>query len=253
MSGWYKRDSQAALDGMRSLTLEERGAYTTILDLIYLRDGSVPDDPMFISGWLGVFPKTWNRIRKVLIDAGKLVPDSGVLTNRRATKEVLLRKARTVENKTNGRLGGIASSKINDIAEASARQTKTENQEEEKIVNLDRATRSSDTEQNQGFTNSDGTVSFTSAELIRIGIDLPHLVDPLGQITHLAESTWMDRLIPQNRKRAIVAKLRKDNSKLAAKVPRQTSEQKQISQFDRDDEYQARQKSLAVRRRLLGT
>ena len=34
---WYKRDPDAALSGMFELTLEERGAYNTILDLIYSR------------------------------------------------------------------------------------------------------------------------------------------------------------------------------------------------------------------------
>ena len=37
---WYKRDPNAALTGMASLTLEERGAYNTILDLIYAHDGA---------------------------------------------------------------------------------------------------------------------------------------------------------------------------------------------------------------------
>ena len=134
MTGWYKRDPRAALDGMRTLTLEERGAYNTILDLIYLRDGSVPDDPLFLAGWLGVFPKTWIRLRTALIEAGKLVAEGGILTNSRATKEVLLRKARSVENKTNGRLGGVASRKHNDIAEANGRQTKTQNEKERESV-----------------------------------------------------------------------------------------------------------------------
>jgi len=38
---WYKRDPNAALTGMAGLTLEERGAYNTILDLIYANDGAV--------------------------------------------------------------------------------------------------------------------------------------------------------------------------------------------------------------------
>jgi len=35
---WYKRDPNAALEGMAVLTLEERGAYNTVLDLIYTHD-----------------------------------------------------------------------------------------------------------------------------------------------------------------------------------------------------------------------
>jgi hypothetical protein len=36
---WYKRDPNAALTGMASLKLEERGAYNTILHLIYATTG----------------------------------------------------------------------------------------------------------------------------------------------------------------------------------------------------------------------
>ena len=33
---WYKRDIRAAIAGMTHLTLEERGAYNTIIDHQYL-------------------------------------------------------------------------------------------------------------------------------------------------------------------------------------------------------------------------
>ena len=45
---WYARDPRAALTGMMELTLEERGAYNTILDLIYCHDGEVVDDEIFL-------------------------------------------------------------------------------------------------------------------------------------------------------------------------------------------------------------
>ena len=34
---WYKRDPAAALEGMLGLTIEERGAYNALIDLIYAR------------------------------------------------------------------------------------------------------------------------------------------------------------------------------------------------------------------------
>jgi len=61
---WYKRDPRAALAGMMGLSLEERGAYNTILDLIYCHDGALVDDPRLISGWLGVDPRVWRRLRE---------------------------------------------------------------------------------------------------------------------------------------------------------------------------------------------
>ena len=61
---WYKRDPKAALHGMIGLTLEEKGAYNVILDLIYINDGRLLDEPKvnLIYGLNGD-PRTWRRIR----------------------------------------------------------------------------------------------------------------------------------------------------------------------------------------------
>lgn len=85
---WYKRDPNAALAGMMELTLEERGAYNTVLDLIYSHDGSVDDDERFIAGWLRCDVRVWRRIRAKLIDLGKLYVDGPSLRNDRADVEV---------------------------------------------------------------------------------------------------------------------------------------------------------------------
>ena len=118
-------------------------------------------------------------------------------------------------------------------------------EDKQKIVVLNCASRS-----DQGYVNSDGTVDFTATEIERVGIDFPLLVDPLGQITHLAESKWMDRIVPQNRKRAILAKLRKDNSKLAAKTPARTEDQKRAAVDERDERIRQREDALEVRNRI---
>lgn len=85
---WYKRDPDAALSGMMGLSLEERGAYNTVLDLIYTRDGNLPDDERFIAGWLGVDVRVWKRIKERLISLGKLRVEAGNLRNSRADVEV---------------------------------------------------------------------------------------------------------------------------------------------------------------------
>jgi uncharacterized protein YdaU (DUF1376 family) len=85
---WYKRDHNAALEGMAVLTLEERGAYTTVLDLIYAHDGSVDDHDRFIAGWLRVDVRVWRRIRSRLMELGKLYVHGGKLRNERADREV---------------------------------------------------------------------------------------------------------------------------------------------------------------------
>lgn len=76
---WYKRDPERALNGMLGLNLEERGAYNTVLDLIYLRDGKLPDDDRFIAGYLGVDVRVWKRIKQRLIDLGKLSVIDGMI------------------------------------------------------------------------------------------------------------------------------------------------------------------------------
>lgn len=84
---WYKRDPRAALHGMMVLTLEERGAYNTVLDLIYINDGALKDDAAYICNWLKCDPRTWKRIRTRLIDTGKLYFYAGQLRNERADSE----------------------------------------------------------------------------------------------------------------------------------------------------------------------
>ncbi len=85
---WHKRDHRAALTGMMELTLEERGAYNTILDLIYCHDGALLDDERFIAGWLRVDVRRWRRIRNTLLAAGKLYQCGPNLRNERADREV---------------------------------------------------------------------------------------------------------------------------------------------------------------------
>jgi uncharacterized protein YdaU (DUF1376 family) len=85
---WYKRDANAALAGMMGLTLEERGAYNTILDLIYARDGILPDDDLEIARMVECDPRKWRLLKRRLIDRGKLFVSHGRLHNARADIEI---------------------------------------------------------------------------------------------------------------------------------------------------------------------
>jgi uncharacterized protein YdaU (DUF1376 family) len=85
---WYKRDPNAALTGMAVLTLEERGAYNTILDLIYAFEGNLKDDERQIAGWMRCDVRRWRRIRRRLIDLEKLYLHGGCLHNERADREL---------------------------------------------------------------------------------------------------------------------------------------------------------------------
>lgn len=85
---WYKRDPNAALAGFAVLTLEERGAYETVLDLIYAHDGDLNDDEHFLAGWMRSDVRVWRRLRKRLVDLGKIYIHAGKIRNERADREI---------------------------------------------------------------------------------------------------------------------------------------------------------------------
>lgn len=85
---WHARYHRDALDGMRVLTLEERGAYQTILDLIYDYGRPIADDPRWLAGWLGVSVRKWSGIRDALVLKGKISINDGFISNFRAVLEI---------------------------------------------------------------------------------------------------------------------------------------------------------------------
>jgi hypothetical protein len=86
---WYKRDPRAALIGMRGLTLEERGAYNTLLDLIYVHDGALEDLPRAICDELHCNIRTWRRLKARLLELGKIYMHAGMIRNERADDELV--------------------------------------------------------------------------------------------------------------------------------------------------------------------
>jgi len=137
---WYKRDPDAAISGMMNLTLEERGAYNTVLDLIYSHDGKVRDNDRFLSGVMCCDPRVWRRIRARLIEMGKLTLEDGHILNPRATREVgraLHRVAVATElGARKGHRSAPTASVSNDLFEAdepkTARTTTTTTRKEDK-------------------------------------------------------------------------------------------------------------------------
>lgn len=89
---WFKCYPRDFNDGMMGLTLEERGAYVTILNVIYARGGPIDDDPSYFRALLCCSPKAWQKIRAALIVKRKLfeVSVDGIpsLMNRRAAEEI---------------------------------------------------------------------------------------------------------------------------------------------------------------------
>lgn len=85
---WYKRYGSDFITATLGMTLEEKGAYSIVLDLIYDRGGPIPDDPRYIAGVCGCSVRKWNSIRAKLIAARKLWATDGVISNSRADKEL---------------------------------------------------------------------------------------------------------------------------------------------------------------------
>lgn len=91
---FYKRDPDAAIAGMNQLTFEQRGAYNSLLDLLYSRDGDVPDDDNLVARMIGAHWREWGRLKRELIAAGKVWSEGGKLCANRV-QEVLREAAET--------------------------------------------------------------------------------------------------------------------------------------------------------------
>lgn len=94
---YYKRFPRDFLDGTIGLSLEVKGAYAVVLDLIYMRGGRLPDDGRYIAGQLGCSLRKWNAIRSELLERGKLTVELGFISNFRA--DYLLEETRKLREK----------------------------------------------------------------------------------------------------------------------------------------------------------
>ena len=104
---YHFRFHDDALRGYSKLNLEQRGAYTTLLDLMYSEQGYIEDDDRRLAAELRVSMRKYRSLRDQLIRAGKLYyPIAGFLSNHRVEKEIERRMKRSVQAKVSGELGG---------------------------------------------------------------------------------------------------------------------------------------------------
>lgn len=109
---WFKFYTRDFRDGVRVLSLEEVGAYTLVLSLLYETGGKLKDDPKVICAQLGCDVRVWRRVRERLLQEGKFTAtDDGFLTNERATKEITSAELLSEVRRTSGRSGGQQSGK----------------------------------------------------------------------------------------------------------------------------------------------
>jgi len=56
--------------------------------LIYIHDGELNDDDYYLAGWMRSDVRVWRRLRKRLLELGKLYLHAGKLRNVRADREI---------------------------------------------------------------------------------------------------------------------------------------------------------------------
>lgn len=94
---YYKKFPRDFLEGTVGMSLELKGAYAIVLDLIYMRDGRLPDDARYIAGQLGCSVRKWTSLRNQLVEMGKINVDLGIISNFRA--DYLLEETRKFRDK----------------------------------------------------------------------------------------------------------------------------------------------------------
>lgn len=118
---WYAHNPRDFIDGIIGLGPECIGAYITILDLIYLREGPIRNDGRWLSGIMGCSKRLADSLVLKLIEAGKLTLIDGHLSNVRAEFE-LENSAKLMRNQrewgaNGGRMSAERRTKSNEINE----------------------------------------------------------------------------------------------------------------------------------------
>lgn len=90
----YPRDF---FEGTQEMSLELKGAYIMVLNLMYTRGGPVSDEPGFISRYVGCSVRKWKQVRDQLVALGKIYVQDGMISNSRADE--VLEKQRSYQDK----------------------------------------------------------------------------------------------------------------------------------------------------------
>jgi uncharacterized protein YdaU (DUF1376 family) len=142
VSRWYKRCGADFIHGTMMLTLEEKGAYSLCLDLIYDRGGPIPDDARWLAGVCGVSLRKWSSIRERLLSLGKIASDGQHISNSRAELELVSSELHARKLAESGSKGGRKraenagqANKNNDLAQAPLKHIREDKSREEETPN----------------------------------------------------------------------------------------------------------------------
>lgn len=104
---WHKRFHGDAIAGYMGLDLEERGAYSTLLDYLYDRRAPLPGNMRMLAGFLDCSVRKANIVVESLIQKGKLYRrQDGTISNKRFEKELEISTSKADHMAEIGSAGG---------------------------------------------------------------------------------------------------------------------------------------------------
>jgi hypothetical protein len=138
---WFKCHTSYRLLIAQELTLEQRGAWHDLTNLIHRYGQPLVDDDRRIAGLLSCDVRKWRPIRARLIEAGALIAEGGRIDDPMLIEQRSDRHRTGIARTSAGHRGGIASAKsrkLNGLGEAKPKQIR-----EEEIRRDERSTRKS--------------------------------------------------------------------------------------------------------------
>ena len=101
---FYKRDPALALEGMSQLNSQQRGIYNSIIDLLYVRDGIVPDDDHMVAAAISIDLREYRNIKRQLVAAGKVRTRSGLISANGVDATLAIAQLRSSSARANAQL-----------------------------------------------------------------------------------------------------------------------------------------------------
>jgi uncharacterized protein YdaU (DUF1376 family) len=215
---WFKCYPRDFREGMTGLTCEERGAYVTLLLLMYERGAPIADDDSWVAAQLWCSVRAWKKLRAALIVKGKIYAlnynGADCLMNRRAADELAKTAQICTSRSEAGKEGGKRSAakrtpkvnENNDEGEANAspvlKQTASNDQADIQTIRKSSEANASGAEPPsanakawafattllvaQGGLTVDGARAFFGKLLSQNGLEASDLLAAIGEAEHNA-------------------------------------------------------------------
>jgi hypothetical protein len=101
---WYKREQRRFLSATAGWSLENKGAYSVLIDLIMDQPRGLIDNDQWIAGQLGTSVRKWRIIKSFLISHDKIYIKDGIISNKKADKVKIIQRSfqdKQAENRRN--------------------------------------------------------------------------------------------------------------------------------------------------------